>query len=290
MAAAANGDNEKAVGMVDSQSLKGSTKQMVLFEVGAYVVIAILMIAACFVEGRMEVAFFTAVAGALAIFVLVSWPLHSSIFDAMVGAFGGFAMIYGTQAWLADALPPTDRMTGPRRVRRHVSAQFNALSGDALLHWCTLWAVALLVVLAAFVILGFLHQMLRRERTNMVLSLSHSLMFDVAMAGASGWVFAPVLLRYFGVGNLGARKPYLVALVAVIAVALLVALSWASTRWAKDYRAAGSPISLFKQDANDPEEVQKFRRYGTYSFALMPVMYGGFVVYLAVVALLVFVG
>ncbi|MCO6559385.1 MAG: hypothetical protein J6575_08320 [Bifidobacterium sp.] len=290
MAAAANGDNEKAAGMVDSQSLKGSTKQMVLFEVGAYVVIAILMIAACFVEGRMEVALFTAVAGALAIFVLVSWPLHSSFFDAMVGAFGGFAMIYGTQVWLADALPPTDCMTGPHGLRRHVSARFDALSGDALLHWCTLWAVALLVVLAAFVILGFLHQMLRRERTNMVLSLSHSLMFDVAMAGASGWVFAPVLLRYFGVGNLGARKPYLVALVAVIAVALLVALSWASTRWARDYRASGSSLPRFKLEAGNSNDVRSFRSYAFYSLGLVPVMYGGFVVYLVLVSLLVFVG
>ncbi|MDF7640275.1 hypothetical protein PT279_01505 [Bifidobacterium sp. ESL0784] len=290
MAAAANGDNEKAASVADSKSSTGSTKQMVVFEIGAYAVIAVLMVAACFVEGRMEVGFFTAVALVLALFVGILWPLHSSVFDVMVGAFGGLALIYGTQTSLAEALPLTDRVAGPRGLRRHVSARFDALSGDELLRWCTIWAIALLVVLAAFVILGFLHQMLRRERTNMVLSLSHSLMFDVAMAGTSGWVFAPVLLRYFGVGNLGARKPLVVALVAVIAVALLAALSWASTRWMKDYLAAGSPITRFKQDTNDPKEVQKFRRYGMYSFALMPIMYGGFVVFLAVVALLAFVG
>ncbi|WEV65629.1 MULTISPECIES: hypothetical protein [unclassified Bifidobacterium] len=286
MAAAANGDgNDKR----HSLSI-GSTRGMVALEVGAYVVIAVLLIAACFVEGRMEVAIFTAVAGALAIFVGVSWPLHTSVFDALVGAFGGFGMIYGTETSLTEALPKTAGMTGPRRLRRHVSARFDAMSGSELLHWCTLWAGALLIVLAAFVILGFLHQMLRRERTNMVLSLSRGLMFDVAMAGASGWVFAPALLRYFGVGTLGACKPYVVAIVVVIAVALLAALSWASTRWAKDYRASGSPLPRFKLEAGNGKDVRNFRSYALYSLGLMPVMYGGFVVFLALVALLVFVG
>ncbi|WEV52775.1 hypothetical protein [Bifidobacterium sp. ESL0704] len=286
MTAAANGDGN---GGQQSMSI-GSPKGMVALEVGAYAVIAVLLVVACFVEGRMEVAIFTAVAGALAIFVGVSWPLHTSIFDALVGAFGGFGMIYATETSLAEALPNADGMTGPRRLRRHVSARFDAMSGDELLHWCTRWATALLIVLAAFVILGFLHQMLRRERTNMVLSLSHGLMFDVAMAGASGWVFAPALLRYFGVGALGARKPYVVAIVAVIAVALLAALSWASTRWAKDYRAAGSPLPRFKLEAGNGKDIRNFRSYARYSLGLMPVMYGGFVVFLALVALLVFVG
>lgn len=275
---------------VDSEPLIGSAKQMVALEVGAYAVIAVLLVVACFVDGQMELGIFTSVAAALAIFSFVAWPYYTSFFDPMVGAVGGYAMIYGTQSLLADTLPETKQMVGFRHVRHHALAKFNTLSTTELLRLCTIWAGALLIVLAAFVILGFLHQMLRRERTDMVLSLSHSLMFNVAMVGVSGWVFAPVLLRYFGVGNLGARKPYVVALVAVIAVALLAALSWASTRWLKDYRAAGSPITRFKQNTNDAKEVWNFRRYGMYSLGLMPIMYGGFVVFLAVVALLVFVG
>lgn len=260
----------------------GTATRMVMFQIVVYVIIAVLLVVSCLLDRRLGLGVSVVIPLILMIVAMGMWPLHSSFFDAVVGMAGAVVMIFGTESLLMRVLPRNDQAAGQRTAAEFAS--FDTIPTSVLMHICTVWAVALLVVLTVFVILGFLHQMLRRERTDMVLSLSHSLMFDVAMAGASGWVLSPLLLRYVGAGSLGAKRLWIVAIVAVIAVALLAGLSWASTRWWKDYAAAGMPLSPLYRGNRDR------KRQSCVAIALAPVMYAGFVVFLALVALLVFVG
>ncbi|WEV67686.1 hypothetical protein OZX72_01405 [Bifidobacterium sp. ESL0769] len=260
----------------------GCAKQMVMLQVAIYVLIAVVVTVSCLFDRRLGFGFSGAIPLVLMLVVMRMWPLYSSFVDAIVGVVGGIVMIFGTGSLLMSALPRNDQAAGQRTAPQF--AGFGTVPASVLMHVYTVWAVALLVVLTAFVILGFLHQMLRRERTNMVLSLSHSLLLDVALAGVSGWVFSPLLFRYFGARSLGAKKPWIVAIVVVAAVAVLAGLSWASTRWFKDYAAAGMPLSSLYHGNRDR------KRQSCAAIALIPLMFAGFVVFLALVALLVSVG
>ncbi|MDF7665653.1 hypothetical protein [Bifidobacterium sp. ESL0745] len=309
MAAAANGDDNGAAGVTGSagasvgaknsdsaqsaSSLKAtgsvrSVKSVVWLEITVYVIIAVMIAVSCFVDGQVQLTIAELIAQML-VFGLIFWPMRGSIVDRFIGILGGELMIYGTQTVLLNLLPRTGVTHG---IHRAQIGRFDEVSVGSLLHACTLWAGALLVALAVFVILGFLHQMLRRERTNMVLSLSQSLMINVAVVASSGWVFLPVLLRYFS-GNLKDTKVSdttqigIVAVVVIAAVVLLAALACVSMRWWKDYNAAQQPD---RSEVVPHWDVDERRRYAWIGIGFAPIMYGGFVVFLALVALLVFLG
>ncbi|WEV59278.1 hypothetical protein OZX67_01520 [Bifidobacterium sp. ESL0728] len=309
MAAAANGDNENTVGMTGSARVcvdgngigtaepasaptttgsARSAKSVVKLEVVVYAIIVVMLAVSCLVDGQVQLTIAELIAQMM-VFGIIFWPMRGSIVDRIIGIIGGELMIGGTQMVLLDLLPRRGESNGVHRA--HVG-RFDEVATGSLLRVCTLWAGALLVVLAAFVILGFLHQMLRRERTNMVLSLSQSLMVNVAVAAASGWVFLPVLLRYFS-GNFkgakvaGGAQIGIVAIVVIVALALLVVLACASVRWWRDYDAVGQPD---RSEVVPHWDIDDRKRYSWIGIGFAPIMYGGFVVFLALVALLVFVG
>ncbi|WEV72288.1 hypothetical protein [Bifidobacterium sp. ESL0790] len=283
------GSGSGVVGVGAGQGGSGrSAKHIVLLEVCVYVVIAVMLVASCFVDGQVQLTIAELIAQMM-VFGIIFWPMRGSIVDRIIGIVGGELMIGGTQMVLLDLLPRTGETSGNHRA--HVG-RFEEVSTGSLLHVCTLWAGALLVALTVFAILGFLHQMLRRERTNMVLSLSESLMINVALVAASGWVFLPVLLRYFS-GDLkdakvaGTAQIGIVTIIVIVVLALLVALACASVRWWCDYNRVSQPD---RSEVVPHWSADERRRYSWIGIGLAPIMYGGLVVFLALVALLVFVG
>ncbi|WEV42175.1 hypothetical protein OZX57_01365 [Bifidobacterium sp. ESL0682] len=281
-------DAETAASASKSAGPVRSAKSLVKLEVVVYAIIVVMLAVSCLVDGQVQLTVAELIAQML-VFGIIFWPMRGSIVDRIVGVIGGELMIGGTQMALLDLLPRTGESNGIHRAR---IGRFDEVASSSLLRACTLWTSALLVVLAAFVILGFLHQMLRRERTNMVLSLSQSLMVNVAVVATSGWVFLPVLLRYFsghlkGTKVAGAAQIGIVAIVVIVALALLAALACASVRWWQDYETADQPD---RSEVVPHWDIDERRRYSWIGIGFAPIMYGGFVVFLAVVALLVFVG
>lgn len=265
---------------LDDVAMKGSTRRMVMLEIAVYALIAVSSLASCFVDRQFGLGISTATALILVIAIMGMWPLYSNVIDAVVGAIGGVFMIFATQLMVVDALPEIDRLDAAGRTFRAAAV---VMYPTLLNNLYTIWAFALLLTLVVFVLGGFLHQMLRRNRTDMVRSMSHSLMLDVTLVASSGWGLTPLLFRYVGANVWGEHGPLVVAIVSGVAIVLFAGLSWASTRWWKDYVASMS--------ASSSMPVRHDRSHQSCAaIGLASVMCGGFVVFLALVALLLFVG
>lgn len=261
-------------------AMKGSTRRMVMLEVAVYVLIVVSSFASCFVNRQFGLGVSTAIAAILMIAIMGMWPLYSNVIDAVVGAVGGVFMIFATQLTVMDALPQIDQSDVANRTFRSAAV---AMSPASLKGVYTMWTFALLVTLVVFLIAGFLHQMLRRNRTDMVRSMSHSLMLDVALVASSGWVLLPLLLRYIGANAWQVDSPLVVAIVLTAAIVLFAGLSWASTRWWKDYVGAMSVSPLMRVGRNRSHQ-------SCAAIGLASVMCGGLVVFLMLIALLLFIG
>lgn len=251
-----------------------------MLEIAVYALIAVSSLASCFVGRQFALGISTATALILMIAIMGMWPLYSNVVDAVVGAIGGVIMIFATQLMVMDALPEIDQLDAAGRTFRAAAV---AIYPTLLNSLYAIWAFALLLTLVVFVVAGFLQQMLRRNRTDMVRSMSHSLMLDVALVASSGWVLSPLLFRYIGTNVWGMHGPLVVVIVLAVAIVLFSGLSWASTRWWKDYVASMSVSSSVpvKHDRS---------HQSCAAMGLASVMCGGFVVFLALVALLFFVG
>jgi hypothetical protein len=265
---------------LDDVAVRGSTRRMVMLEIAIYVLIAVSSLASCFVDRRFGLGISTATALILVIAIMGMWPLYSNVVDAVVGAIGGVFMIFATQLMVMDALSDVDQFDTADRTFRAAAVDVHPTTLNSLY---TIWAFVLLLVLVIFVVEGFLHQMLRRSRAHMVRSMSHSLMLDVVLVASSGWVLSPLLFRYVGANVWGEHGPLVVAIVSGVAVVLFAGLSWASTRWWKDYVASMSALSSMS--------VRRDRSHQSCAaIGFASVMCGGFVIFLALVALLLFVG
>ncbi|MDF7663303.1 hypothetical protein PT282_01220 [Bifidobacterium sp. ESL0763] len=264
-------------------------RPVALLEACAYAVIAVLLVLCAFVDGRVQLVVCEIVAQAVLFFGMVFWPMRGTVVDRVIGVVGGEAMIFGTQAVLVGMLP---RATRPFGFGWSGQTGFGMVAASLLLHVCTVWATGAMVVLTAFVIVGFLHQMLRRERTDMVLSLSQSLMVNVGMLASSGWMFVPVLFRYLHIhesGFVGPAAAYagtVVGVVLVVAIALIAAISAVSLRWYRDFE----PVPGGMRQSEAERNVTVWQRYSWAGIGLSAVMLSGLVVYLAAVALLFVVG
>ena len=177
---------------------------------------------------------------------LVFWPLRATAVDRVLGAFAGVAST--VVAWLCVLSDAGDRPLRYPAVTTY---------GGGLTRYGS-WAMAVVVLMVAAVVVAFARQMLREERAHLVRSLSHAILSAVICVGAAGWLFLPALV------DLAKRSGYgawliPVAVVVVLVVQVVLAMAW----WA---------------DA-DPDPSARKPWMGT---AAMPVAIMGYLIFAAV--------
>lgn len=268
----------------------GISKKPVVLAVSLYVLLLILLGVSLLFDGRVGLTLLALAADFMVIFAAGYWPVPGMAFERVIGVIGAAVLVGDMQFLMLGQLPQTDASGRRIAVLSH-SGDFGQVPSSVLLEICTRWAMSVMVVFVAFVILGFGRQMLRRKRTNMVRSLAHGLLVAVTMVGASGWLFALVLVRYFGghlhgaaTGPLARFGEWVTTAVVVLALLMMAGLLVAMTRWWRDLNASDVV-------ANDGHEGTVWRRRGGWiGVGLTVPMLSGFVIYLAVAALVLLVG
>lgn len=181
----------------------------------------------------------------------VFWPFRGTWIDRLLGVLAGLvSFVFAFNALGSGVLYPPLRVTGKL-----------AVAASPLIRWACVYVM----LLALFTVIGFARQMARKERTNLLRSLSQSLTGVVAMASMPGWLFISVVAstRPFGGSRFWAAD-----VVCVVALALVVLMVIASRFWLKDF---------------DPDSAVPAPWIG---LALLPVMLLGLVSFAATLALL----
>ncbi|KFF31546.1 hypothetical protein [Bifidobacterium bombi] len=227
----------------------------------AVLVVVVIMVMRLFLDLRSQIWLCSYLALALWVSsVVFCRPLYGSAADRIVGVLGAGALQFVGLMGLLDALPFFGE--GVRTL------DFSRSQVTRLSRACGGWAQGLLVVFVVFVAAGFLIQMLRRERKELVVSLSQNVLANAAAASSTGWAFLPVVLWYVcSAPRSGNGIPDYLALIAiVVAVVLTVLLVVVSCR--STVAAAG-------------------RRHADVVFAVgLPFMFSGLIVYVLATVLI----
>lgn len=159
---------------------------------------------------------FSLTAFAVAVMIML-FAFFAPLRDGRVGR--GIAVIFGFIAMIVASTP----MLG--------NWMFNADDADpARSRYLEIaaWFAGVAVLLVALIVVGFIREMLREQRTNMIIELSHTLTDGVASIAASGWCFLPMLIHE-------TQQPDAWRIVGVIAVIILaIALALVSRLWYRD--------------------------------------------------------
>jgi hypothetical protein len=269
---------------------KDLLKPVVALGISVFAILAVSLGVSAWFGGRVGLTLMAIAADFMVIFTASYWPSRGMGFERLLGAIGAVALIASTQFSLLQQLLLAEA-SGRQASSLNHSAGFGYISAASLLRACTQWGVGLMVVFVVFVILGFGRQMLRRDRSNMVRSLAYGLVAGVTMVGASGWLFASVLVRYFTVdlkssatGPFARFGQWVVVVVVALAVLVMACLLVAVTRWWRDLNVSDKALS------NRRSSVRAIRRGGWVGVGLAAPMLSGFVVYLVLVVLLLVVG
>lgn len=128
-----------------------------------------------------------------------------------------------------------------------------------------LWGCLFGILLTVLVIVGFGRQMLRRDRSHLIVTLSRCIISGVCSVSAGGWCFLPMLL--LEADRAAARSlEWQYALVAAVVVALVACIGAIGVLWRGDAELV-APRSWI-------------------GLALMPVMLAGLPVYLGALGLM----
>ena len=181
-------------------------------------VIALVLLVGASLLGQfalfLEVPLCVAAMAAFTIF----WPFRGTWTDRVLGVLAGLiSLVFALNALGSGTLYPSlnanDALT---------------IAATPLIHWACVYVM----LLALFTVIGFARQMARKERTDLLRSLSQSLTGVVAMASMPGWLFVVVsasCVAFTGPGTWAA------IVVSVIALALMVLMVIASRFWLKDF-------------------------------------------------------
>ncbi|MCI1223546.1 MAG: hypothetical protein LKG16_07210 [Bifidobacterium subtile] len=234
---------DAAVGF-ESSSDRPSCTAMLVAQLAAYAIFALVCVAG-WLWGIGEAVIVVVAAAALLAFV-IAWPLRADVVARIVAAIAG-AVSIAAAALPADILgsrgeciiiPQASLQASPADAC--AADGVLALLGTAISHW----ASTALVLLALLIIGGFLRQMLREQRTELVRSLSSFVLGGVAAVGLGGWVIVARVLRQWH--DLVAAQPsgtmwaistgsvWILCAVAIAAVAALVAMAFVSRQWWRD--------------------------------------------------------
>ncbi|MBW3093560.1 hypothetical protein KIH79_11640 [Bifidobacterium sp. 82T10] len=152
---------------------------------------------------------------ALMVAFLVCSPLRDGVPGRVIAAIAGaaslcFAGNAGLLSWAVFGLFGERAADMPAAVRNE-SAWFAGVGG----------------LLVALIIVSFIRQMARAERSHLIRGLSHSVLDGVAMIAAPGWLFLP---HYMALPDAGASNTAMFLSVIVVIV-LMLALALASIWW-----------------------------------------------------------
>lgn len=176
----------------------------------------------------------TAVVAMIVIFAFFD-PLRDGVPGRIIALVAGFAsMVFATTPWLGNVVFDASK----------VAAQDGQNAADYLMPQA--WLVGAGVLLVLLIVAGFVRQMARKDRSNLIMQLSDMVLDGVASILCAGWCFFPYLFTNTTVVGFGGSSSLHVAwLLGVIAVVLVaVALAFASHRWKKEaqpYPGAHSP-------------------------------------------------
>ncbi|RBP97685.1 hypothetical protein CRD60_05475 [Bifidobacterium aemilianum] len=188
-----------------------SALPVALTQLIAYLLLVVLVLATSLLLGRVanisQLLGQTASVVMILLFV-VYWPMGGKISERVVGPVVGYAGLF-----LEIVLAKANRSSGAEG-------------------WYIGWAQAFVVLLVVAIIAAFLQQMLRKDRSGLVLSLSRTLMAAVACICATGWSLLGSLVVPWPVvmvtnGPVG--RIMIISLAVGILVELLLLL--ASCRW-----------------------------------------------------------
>lgn len=175
-------------------------------------------------------------------------PLIVMLVLAFVGA-GTIGMIVWTAALMITFLicsPLRDGVPG-RVIAAIAGAASLCFAGNAgLLSWAVFglfgeqatdvpaaaldesaWFAGVGGLLVALIVVSFIRQMSRAERSHLIRGLSHSVLDGVAMIAAPGWLFLP---GYMALPDAGASNTAMF-LSAIVVIVLILALALASIWW-----------------------------------------------------------
>ncbi|MCH4209764.1 hypothetical protein [Bifidobacterium sp.] len=230
--------------------------------------IATFVFAACCVVGAVwglpEIVVAVLAAVALLTFVAL-WPLRADMIARIA------ALVAGAASILVAMLPGVAHQDG-------TFIEPSALMAHAMMPVVSRWASALVVLLILLVITGFLRQMLREPRTELVRSLSSFVLGGVAAVGSAGWIILARVLRQWhdlvapqpsgAMRALSTGSAWILCAVALAALAVIVAMAFVSRQWWQDAAI----------DALNPAP--------WLGFGLLPAMVHGFLAFLVAFAAL----
>ncbi|KFI66155.1 hypothetical protein [Bifidobacterium cuniculi] len=170
-------------------------------------------------SGNTTSATFSFTAFAVAV-MLVLFEFFSPLRDLAAGRV--IAVVLGLCAMVAASTPFVGTLVFEVAGRDH------DLSGAAVV--CAGWLAAAATLLTVLVVGGFLRQMLRRDRPDMIVQMGHMDLDGVAAVCASGWCFLPVMFHEASAPD--AARMAVLAAVAVVAVLL----AWVGRQWVSDAR------------------------------------------------------
>jgi hypothetical protein len=215
----------------DRPSAQPSSAAMLAVQLGVTFVL-VACCAACAAWGLPVIV--VAVFAALSVLTFVAlWPLRADAIARIAALAAGVVSI------IIAVLPVP---AGSDGVRVAVSSLATAVVAR--------WSSALLVLLVLLVVTGFLRQMLREPRTQMVRSLSSYVLGGVVALGAGGWVVLARVLYVMhdatearsakGSWFVSAASPWGAIAVLIAAGALIAAIALASRQWRRQWATAAA--------------------------------------------------
>lgn len=188
------------------------------------------------------------VIGAMALVIVfhVHWPF------AHIAGLGWFSRLFSTAIGLASVCYGWHVLVVGDRYVTYRSAS-------------VLWGCLFGILMTVLVIVGFGRQMLRRDRSHLIVTLSRCIISGIGSASAGAWCFLPMLLLEGARAHRYGLIWQYVAVVAVVAV-LVIGISAIGVLWRGDEELAGARSMI--------------------GVGLLPVMFAGLPVYLGALGLM----
>lgn len=205
-------------------------KTMLAVQIGAYAVLVVLALIRIVLNPSMTAVQFeplmTLGVLALGVTFLVCSPLRDGTAGRVIaGLIGAVALVLMALAPLGPVLFP------------HVKAGGSYGMRDMARYAPEAWFAGIGGLLVALIIVSFIRQMARAERSHLISGLSHTVIDGIAMLAATGWCLLPQYL--FGTLVSINRVAWIASIVVLVvfAVALAVASVWWLNEMDPDERA-----------------------------------------------------
>jgi hypothetical protein len=220
--------------MADTDKQVTPVKGAVWFEIATVIVLLVVSSLSFFSVGStrlVESIIFSVIILALALITLLANPLKSQTPNSKTANITGLiCVIAGIVASVIGVNFNHESENSGSDYSTVVHNLFATISG---------WAYTTAILLVVLLLVSFGFQMARRNRDNLIASISVMIGLGVSGISAAGWVLAPSLIHnLFQVGVLGRDflHPFILIIVAVIFILALIGMVFASVYWLRTMR------------------------------------------------------